>query len=77
MLSFCLLRDTKNRSMALEKKNYKNLKFIEKHLLKKFVPGIEMLSGLLRDSKNHGNTQMIYQSCVCLWLLSYSNGELN
>jgi V-type H+-transporting ATPase subunit H len=36
--------------------------------------GIEMLSGLLRDSKNHGNTQMIYQSSVCLWLLSYSNG---
>eukprot|EP00802_Teleaulax_amphioxeia_P012658 Tamp_12701.p1 GENE.Tamp_12701~~Tamp_12701.p1 ORF type:complete len:439 (-),score=132.61 Tamp_12701:355-1671(-) len=36
--------------------------------------GIDMLSGLLRDSKNHGNTQMIYQCCLCMWLLSYSNG---
>jgi len=36
--------------------------------------GVEMLISFMRDSKNHANTQLIYQCAACVWLLSYSNG---
>jgi V-type H+-transporting ATPase subunit H len=36
--------------------------------------GLDLLLGLVRDSKNEANTQLLYQSTACLWLLSYSNG---
>jgi len=36
--------------------------------------GAEMLVAMVRDPKNHANTQLIYQCASCMWLLSYSNG---
>ncbi|EKX35212.1 hypothetical protein GUITHDRAFT_166039, partial [Guillardia theta CCMP2712] len=36
--------------------------------------GMQMLLDIIKQPKNHSNTQLIYQCIHCVWLLSYSPG---